>query len=147
MLKTLSMIMAVVFLGVSVVPQPLLAMEIYKFDKMADADQADYLTVLIDGAQKVLIEGGMDNEAAKVHKLFTEKLPGDAAPLGMIEFDRNLDRARVADLQRFVKDPKATRLEVEHAMIVTLKKNGIVLPTSFMHVADSFKPKHPPKSQ
>jgi hypothetical protein len=28
-------------------------------------------------------------------------------------------------------------------MLITLEKNGIVPPTSFMHVMDGFKPKHP----
>jgi hypothetical protein len=32
-------------------------------------------------------------------------------------------------------------------MIVTLKKNGIMLPKSFMQVCDNFKPKHPLKNQ
>jgi hypothetical protein len=94
------------------------AMEIYKFDKMADADQAEYVTLLVDGAQKSLIDEGKDDLAAKIHKLFTTSLSRGAASLGMMEFDRNLDRARVADLQKVVKDSNAPRLEVEHAMIV-----------------------------
>jgi hypothetical protein len=38
---------------------------------------------------------------------------------------------------------KATRLEVEHAVILTLQKNGIEVPPDFMHVADKFRPKLP----
>ena len=34
------------------------AMQIQQFDKMALQDQADYISVLIDGAQKVLIDEG-----------------------------------------------------------------------------------------
>jgi hypothetical protein len=122
------------------------AMEIRQFDRMADQDQADYITVLIYGAQQVLIEAGRPRDLAdKVHKLFTEKLPGDRVSVGLGEFERNLDRARVADLQRITEDPKARRLEVEDAMFVTLKKNGIVLPDRFFTVARDFRPKHPPK--
>jgi hypothetical protein len=88
------------------------AMEIYKFDKMADADQDEYVADLIIGAQKVLIDEGQPDLAAKIHKLFTNKLAGDTVSLGMVEFDRNIDRARVADLKRVVADPNAVRLEV-----------------------------------
>ena len=42
-------------------------------------------------------------------------------------------------------NPSARRLEVEDAMFVTLKKNGIVLPESFMYVGDKFHPKFPSK--
>jgi hypothetical protein len=37
-------------------------------------------------------------------------------------------------------------LEVEDAMAVTLKKNGIELPDSFFTVASNFQPKLPPKN-
>jgi len=121
------------------------AMEIQQFDKMAGEDHSDYVVVLIEGAQKVLIDDGKSDLALTIHQLFTQVPPGDDMPLGMTEFERNLARARLADAERLVKDPKAGRLEVEHAMIVTLKKNDIILPQSFMHVADKFKPKFPPK--
>jgi len=44
--------------------------------------------------------------------------------IGMLQFEENLDRARLLDAERYAKDHNAQRLEVEHAMIVTLKKNG-----------------------
>jgi hypothetical protein len=62
----------------------------------------------------------------------------------MGEFVINLARLRVADAERVAADSSATRLEVEHAMALTLKQNSIVLPPSFMHVGDNFKPKRPP---
>jgi len=76
------------------------AMEVRKFDEMAVEDQSDYITLLVEGAQKVLIDEGKSDPAAKIHKLFTEILPGDQIPLGMVEFERNLDRARLADAKR-----------------------------------------------
>src|SRR5574337_90377 len=123
------------------------AMEIRQFDRMSVQDQGDYITVLIDGAQQVLIDTGHRDLADKVDKLFTEVLPGDQISLGMAEFERNLARARVADLQRVIKDPNARRrLEVEDAMAVTLQANGIELPDSFFTVAKRFRPQHPAKS-
>ena len=54
---------------------------------------------------------------------------------------------RVLDAERHAKDHSAVRLEVEHAMLMTLRKNGIELPKSFMHVGDNFKPKQPLKKE
>ena len=111
---------------------------------MAGPDQSDYIVVLIQGAQKVLIQTGRKDLADKVHKLFTTTIPGDDAPIGSVEFESNLARARAADLRNLQKDPRAARLEVEDAMAVTLKKNGIPLPTTFYTVANDFRPKLPP---
>jgi hypothetical protein len=119
------------------------AMEIRQFDKMAQNDRADYVSALIQGAEKVLTDEGRPDLAAQVSHLFTTNDPGDQISIGMTEFIRNLARARVADAKRIANDPNARRLEVEDAMIVTLKKNGIELPPSFLTVASGFKPKLP----
>jgi hypothetical protein len=132
-------------LGVLLFSSAARAMEIWKFDKMADADQDEYVADLVVGAQKVLKDDGNPDLAKKARKLFLSIPAGDKISVGMGEFEINLARARVADLERVKKDPSASRLEVEHAMIVTLKKNDIVLPKSFMTVGKEFKPKHPPK--
>jgi hypothetical protein len=58
----------------------------------------------------------------------------------MVDFEINL--ARLHDIVK--KNPNA-RLEVEHAMILTLKDHNIILPPSFMHVASGFQPKFPLK--
>ena len=79
--------------------------------------------------------------AEHVHKLFTEKAPQASVSTGMMKLALLLARARVADLERIKKD--APRLEVGHAMVLTLKKNGIEVPAGFMHVIDGFKPNHP----
>jgi hypothetical protein len=122
---------------------PALAMQIQLFDRMAAQDQQDYINLLMQGAEKVLIEAGRSDDAAKVHKLFHEISPGSELPLGEAEFEMNLDNARVADAERHLKEPDAPRLQVEHAMIVTLKKNGINLPKTFMTVASNFKASRP----
>jgi hypothetical protein len=121
------------------------AMQIEQFDKLAVHDQGDYIALLLGGAQNLLRDSGKNYDLAKLNKLFSEIRPGDETTVGMMEFEANLARARVLDAERYAKDHNATRLEVEHAMIVTLKKNGIILPPSFMHVMDHFKPKNRPK--
>jgi hypothetical protein len=123
------------------------AMQIQQFDKMADQDQGDYIGDLIVGAENVLTGEGRADLAAQVKQLFTTKNPGDLDTIGMVEFELNLARARVADAKRAAQNPNARRLEVEDAMAVTLKKNGIDLPDSFFTVNKNFKPKHPIQSK
>src|SRR5512141_1470461 len=119
------------------------AMEIRRFDKMAIEDQKEYVGGLVDGAQKVLTDAGHADLAEKVGTLFTTKPRDSDVSIGLSQFTANLALVRVSDLKRLEQDPNAARLEVEHAMIMTLKHDGIVLPKSFMHVMDGFKPKHP----
>jgi hypothetical protein len=123
------------------------AMEIRQFDKMAGQDQDEFIAELVQGAEKVLTAEGKPDLAAQVSHLFTTNDPGDQISIGMTEFMRNLDRARAADIRRIQKNPEARRLEVEDAMIVTMRKNGIELPPSFLTVASNFKPKLPPQTK
>ena len=113
------------------------AMQIQVFDRMAAQDRQDYINLLMETAQKVLIEAGKQNDAVKAHQLFTETRQGDALPIGEGEFEANLAVARVADA---LSDPKAPRLEVEDTLALTLKKNGIELPGKFFTVASAFLP-------
>jgi hypothetical protein len=122
------------------------AMEIKQFDKMASEDKGEYVSLLVGGAERVLKGEGRADLAAKVEEIFTETLPGDQITVGMGEFQRNLARAGVTDAKNVAKDPNAQRLEVEDAMAVTLKKNGIDLPQSFFTVNSNFHPKLPPKN-
>src|SRR5215813_7923934 len=89
------------------------AMEIRQFDKLADADQDEYVADLILGAQKVLRDSGKADLAEKVRKLFTEKDPQANVSMGMIQLDLSIAKARVADLETIGKDPNAIRLEIE----------------------------------
>jgi hypothetical protein len=124
------------------------AMQIQQFDKMAGDDQDEYVAELIIGAQQVLKDAGKPALAEQVHTLFTtKKNPADQISLGMAEFQANLARAREADARRIESNPNARRFEVEDAMIVTMRKNGIELPPSFLTVASGFKPKRSPEKK
>jgi hypothetical protein len=138
---------ATIMSAAMLLPNVAQAMEIRQFDKMADQDQADYVVALINGAEKILTGEGRPDLAAQVEHLFTTKNPGDADVIGMVEFERNLALLRVADAQNAQKNPKDPRIEVEDAMVVTLKKNHIELPNSFFTVNKNFKPKHPIQSK
>ena len=118
------------------------AMEIRQFDKMSVQDQGDYVGLLVGGAEQVLKDEGRADLAAQVEHLFTTTDPGDAHTIGAVEFERNLAILREADAKNAQKNPKDPRIEVEVAMAVTLKKNGIQLPDSFFTVNKNFKPRH-----
>jgi hypothetical protein len=71
------------------------AMQIQQFDKMVFSDQGDYLVVLIEGAQRVLIETGRRDLADKVHRLFRETPRSDDAPIGVTVFEINLAKGPI----------------------------------------------------
>jgi hypothetical protein len=125
------------------------AMTIRQYDKMADMDQARFVDVLIEAAQKVLIDQGQRDLAANVYQLFTEVRPGDKVPLGFGEYNENLAVGRVVDAKRLAADPNAIPVQVETAMIVTLKKNGFALTPDFSReyfkITSTFQPKYPPQ--
>ena len=125
---------------------PAQAMTIQQFDKMAMSDQVEYIADLIDGAQKVLTNDGKPGVAAQVKFLFTTKNPGATSTIGMSAFETSLASLRAIDESNAEKNPNGHRLEVEQVMIAALKNHGIVLPKSFLTVANNFKPKYPPQS-
>ena len=146
MFKALLTAFALLFTGILGL-STLHAMEIQKFDMMSSEDRQAYMDFLPEAAQRLLIETGRKDDAAKVHKLFTEINAGNVFSDGEIAFEENLGRARVADIKKHAENPSARRLEVEDALFVTLKKAGVALPQSFFDVGKDFKPKHPPKAE
>lgn len=126
------------------------AMTIVQYDKMANEDEAEYVSRLVGGAIQAFNDEGRADLAAQVNHLFTTTLPGDKITVGVGEFQLNLARARVADAKRVEQNPNAHRLEVEDAMLVTLKKNGIPLSEDFIGafraINKGFQPKLPPQA-
>lgn len=126
-----------------------LAMEIWKFDKIAGQDQVEFIAELVQGAEKVLTDDGRPDDAAKVSHLFTTNAPNSNISIGMSQFMVTLAVLRVKDAERIAKDPNAQRIEVEDAMAMTLQENGndISLPDNFFTAAKNFKPKLRPKKE
>lgn len=121
------------------------AMPIVEYDKMAVSDQSDFIAALIEGVQQLLLKRAQNGDAAKVHTLFTEIKPGNTIPTGMQEFETYLANVRVLDAERYARSHDVARLEVEQAMTLTLRRNGVSVPPGFMDVADGFRPKLPLK--
>lgn len=127
------------------------AMEIQQFDKMVQDDRAEYVSQLISGAEKLLTSQGSADLADNVEKLFTTNAPDGNTSIGMSQFMLDVANARLADARRALKDQAAHRLEVEDAMLVTLKKNRIPMSQGFVRsfraIKSNFRPKFPPQKQ
>jgi hypothetical protein len=112
------------------------------FDHMDSYTQAEYIADVVDRTEKALRGDGKPDLALKTEQLFALVEPGDQMSLGLVELESNVARARVADVDRLAKNPKAERVAVEDALFVTLKKNGIELSSngmnSVIHAMSSF---------
>jgi hypothetical protein len=103
------------------------------FDHMDSYAQAELIADMVDRTEKALRDDGKPDLALKTEQLFALVEPGDKISLGLVELERNVARARVVDLDRLKKDPNAQRVEVEDALFVTLKKNGIELSSNALN--------------
>ena len=127
------------------------AMEIIQFDQMASQDRQDFLDSLSKAAETVLEQEGRSADATKVHQLFNEIRPGDNLPVGDAELELNLASARVRDAEKHIQNPAAPRVQVEAALVGTLRKNGVEITPdfvrAFMQLTATFKPKFPPQTK
>lgn len=97
------------------------------FDHLDSDTQAEFIAAMVDRTEQALRDDGKPDLALKTEQLFAQGKPTDPLSMGLAELESNVARARVADLDRLKNDPKAKRLDVEDALFVTLKKNGIEL--------------------
>src|SRR5665213_2969909 len=103
------------------------------FDHMDSAAQAEFIADMVDRTEKALRDDGKPDLALKTGQLFAHVEPGDKMSVGLVELEKNIAVVRVVDLDRLKKDPKAQRVDVEDALFVTLKKNGIELSSNAMN--------------
>src|SRR4051812_21227385 len=113
-------------------PRPAMAMLFSQFDHMSNEDRQNYLNLLVDAAQQVLIQQRHTADADRIHRLFTDIRRGDQMPIGVAELELNLDSARVHDANRAIQSPNAPRMQIETALAMTLQKNGIRITPEFM---------------
>jgi hypothetical protein len=114
------------------------ALEIWRFDQMADNDQIAYVSALEESVKNAMPAA----QLPRVKRFFQKKQPGEVIS-GMGQFEMNLSMARLADVQARDKNPRARRLDVDDVMYVTLERNGIALPEGFRPAAMQFKPAQP----
>jgi hypothetical protein len=123
------------------------AMDITEYDKMVDGDRQAYLDFLVDTVQQILMAHGRNNDAAKTYRLFHGPQKGEPLTEGEKLFKKNLDSLRTKDAQKHYSDPNAPRVQVEAALMATLKENKITLPTDeikeLLQMSSRFKPRFP----
>jgi hypothetical protein len=121
------------------------AMQIPQYDKMAQSDKADYQVLLVDGAANALDGHGKHEQSQKLIALFLDKSDNG----GFTQWAKNLQATRIIN-ERNAKDPnnKQAPYEVEHALFLTLKDNGIIIPVSvLLALGKDFKPSSPPSGK
>ena len=105
------------------------AMSIYLFSKMKNPDRATYVDNMVEGAAKMLKDQGHTDQSQKVLDLF-----GDAGPNGGVsQFVTKLKDVD-SDNRRNAINPNNRKpvLQVEDAMALMLKDNGVIVPVSFL---------------
>jgi len=116
-------------------------MSIYLFAKMKNDDQATYITSMVEGAAKMLKDQGQAAQSQKTLDLF-----GDAGKNGGInQFVANLKLVDAQNRRNAINpNNRHPVLQVEDAMELTLKDNGIIVPTSYLlTINQSFMPSAP----
>lgn len=103
------------------------------FDHMDSDAQAEFIADMVDRTEQALRDGGKPDLALKTEQLFAQDKPSDPLSVGLAELESNVGHARVADFDRLAKDPKTPRVQVEVALFLTLKNNGIELSSSAMN--------------
>jgi 2-keto-3-deoxy-galactonokinase len=71
-------------------PNMVQAMALQQFDKMATQDRSDYISGLVIGTQRILIDEGRSDLSDQIHTLFTEGPSGDE--ISLVSYDFTLDR-------------------------------------------------------
>jgi hypothetical protein len=121
------------------------AMQIPQFDKLAVDDQDTYVTLLAQGAAKGLYDHGDIKGGDKLVQLFND----GSNTGGGAQFWKYLDEVRIMNKNN-AADPKNKEppYEVEHAVALMLKNNGIIVPVSFLlTINKDFKPSSPPSGK
>jgi hypothetical protein len=115
------------------------AMEISQFDKMVKHDQGGYAGLLVQGTLNIL-KARNPQDAQKFYDLFSADAPGQKASNGIVQFKENLEICRQINKDNG-NDPNKKPLEVEDALWLTLKNNGIIVPIEqLLEIGKDFKP-------
>jgi hypothetical protein len=120
------------------------AMSILRFARMNLDDQATYITALVEGAAHQLRAAGHPDQAQKAIDLFKD--PSKQG--GLNQLAMNLKNLQIQNIHN--GDNPNNRIpdaDVEAAMELTLRDNGITLPAgSLKNVNHDFHPMFPPRS-
>jgi hypothetical protein len=108
------------------------ALDVVRYDQMPATDRQAFLDSLSKIAETVLNQQGRGADAAKVHHIFNDISPGSNLPIGEAELELNLDAARVRDAEKHAQNHDAPRVQVEVALIETVRANGVAITPEFL---------------
>jgi hypothetical protein len=132
-----AMVLAAVFLSAGQAP----AMDILYFVRMAVEDQATYVSTLVEESAKMLRTTGHPDEAAKAIALFKDSTSHG----GVSQLAANIKALQAKNtMSQSATNGRATSYDVEAAMELTLRNNGIHVPLKFLETINrNFAPSLP----
>ncbi len=135
-----AMVLAASFLGAGQAP----AMDILFFARMALDDQADYVSSLVEGSAKMLRATGHPDQAQKAIALFKD--PTEHG--GVQQLAMNIKELQEKNtLNATLAKSRAPVYDVEWALQMTLRNNGIEVPLKFLETLNkNFFPQLPLRS-
>lgn len=119
------------------------AMTFDEFARMNNDDEAGYVAFLVEASAKMLKANGQPDQADKAIALFHD--PGKDG--GVSKLASNLKMLHGLN-NRNATNPnnRAPVYQVEDAMALTLKDDGIIVPASYLLTAgNDFRPSGPPR--
>jgi len=120
------------------------AISFHDFIRMNDDDDASYVTAMVEGAAKMLRANGHPDQAAKLVAFFKDS----SKQGGVNQLAMNMKAMNALNNRNAINpNNRAPVYEVEDAMELTLKDNGIIVPASYLLALNqNFQPVGPPRS-
>ncbi|MCE0523356.1 MAG: hypothetical protein LV480_10650 [Methylacidiphilales bacterium] len=122
-------------------PGPARAIGIQDFAKLSIDDEATYVTLLVEGVAKELRAQGHPDQAHQAIMFFKDKTKNG----GVAQFATNLKAVNAINNRKAINpNNRAIPYQVEDAMAMTLKDQGINIPVSYLlSINKDFKPTGP----
>jgi len=117
------------------------AMSFHDFIRMNDDDDATYVTALVEGAAKMLRTNGQPDQARKLVALFKDS--GKQGGVNQLAMNMKIMNG-LNNRNAINPNNRAHVYEVEDAMELTLKDNGITVPAAYLlAINQNFQPAGP----
>lgn len=119
------------------------AISFHDFIRMNDDDDATYVTAMVEGAAKMLRANGQPDQARKVVAFFKDS----SKQGGVNQLAMNMKAMDGLNNRNAINpNNRAHVYEVEDAMELTLKDNGIIVPATYLlAINKDFHPVGPPR--
>src|SRR5271170_4466025 len=120
------------------------ALSFHDFIRMNDDDDATYVTAMVEGVAKMLRANGQTDQARKLIAFFKDS----SKQGGVNQLAMNMKAMNGLNNRNAINpNNRAHVYEVEDAMALTLKENGIIVPAGYLlAINHDFRPAGPPRS-